>query len=595
MLNLRRLAVLGFITAVCGQIPSFARCAAPDEKSWPAPVKDFVEPKPGEHPRLFFRKAEVPALRKRAETPEGKMIVARTKALLDGAEKVRDNDAYTLWDGAAFGFLYVLTGDQKYADLSRQSVDLALNGKPDRDKRYGVNPPDEPMRAGPSLYAIALAYDLSYDGWDDTYRQKIVNWIQTGKQKCKKRGGDVSLERLSLNPDNPNKISNHFALQVGGAGLTILAIKGDPGVDDKQLLKYQEGVDRNARKVLTQDFGESGYFGEHAGPGVIASTWTFIPWLQAQRVCAGRDWITPHPTGEWLSLRYVMETVNPGEGPFTLGPNWTGVSRDTGYGSDFLLQAGGSHSAYFCQGFGAIREERRPAMLWVYKTFVEPTESTIYKDLLKPEEKSFDVFSYPHRGMFALVNWPFGVEPRNPAEVLPKVAQDPTMGHYVFRNQWKDADDIAVGVLFGSRTVQKELTQNRIMIRGLKMRLSFGTLTGKEGMATTCVAAEDGSGVCSGGGNSIGVDYSQASGADALIVVVGPAADGKLTGNAGPKTKVQTVTAGKTKFAILSLSTGDHPEAKVDGEKVILSGQGISFDGNRIVFEKMAKLSSPKK
>jgi hypothetical protein len=190
--------------------------------------------------------------------------------------------------------------------------------------------------------------------------------------------------------------------------------------------------------------------------------------------------------------------------------------------------------------------------------------------------------------MFALVNWPIGVEPRNPAELLPKVAQDATMGHNVFRNQWKDADDIAVGVLFGSRCLKGEKFDNRIMVRGLKMRLSFCKLAGLEGMKTSCVPAEDGSGVCSGEGNSVGVDYSKASGAEALIVVAGPAADGKLAGNPGPKAKVFTGTAGKTPYAILSLSNGVHPEPKLEGTKVTIGGQMIDFDGGNIAFGKMA-------
>lgn len=37
--------------------------AAQSDTPWPAPVKDWVEPEPGEHPRLFFRKSDIPALR----------------------------------------------------------------------------------------------------------------------------------------------------------------------------------------------------------------------------------------------------------------------------------------------------------------------------------------------------------------------------------------------------------------------------------------------------------------------------------------------------------------------------------------------------
>ncbi len=40
-----------------------------DDSAWPAPVSGFVPPQPGEHPRLLFRKADLPALRKKAGNP----------------------------------------------------------------------------------------------------------------------------------------------------------------------------------------------------------------------------------------------------------------------------------------------------------------------------------------------------------------------------------------------------------------------------------------------------------------------------------------------------------------------------------------------
>ena len=45
--------------------------AAADGQPWPAPVPGFTAPEPGEHPRLFFRKADLPEIKGRAATPEG--------------------------------------------------------------------------------------------------------------------------------------------------------------------------------------------------------------------------------------------------------------------------------------------------------------------------------------------------------------------------------------------------------------------------------------------------------------------------------------------------------------------------------------------
>ena len=86
---------------------------------WPAPVPGWVPVKPGEHPRLFFRNADLPALRKRARTREGKAILDRLRFLLGGGEAMpavvsrsrrfnedggkMDAGAYTLSHAAGFG------------------------------------------------------------------------------------------------------------------------------------------------------------------------------------------------------------------------------------------------------------------------------------------------------------------------------------------------------------------------------------------------------------------------------------------------------------------------------------------------------------
>ena len=58
--------------------------AAESAGSWPAPVAGFKAPVAGEHPRLFFRKGDLPELKKRAQTPEGQAIIKRLGLLLDG-------------------------------------------------------------------------------------------------------------------------------------------------------------------------------------------------------------------------------------------------------------------------------------------------------------------------------------------------------------------------------------------------------------------------------------------------------------------------------------------------------------------------------
>ena len=161
-------ALLGGIGFILGLGAPEATARDKKEAPWPASVKGFVAPKAGEHPRLFFRKSELPRIKKRAETAEGKAIVKRLRFLLNGGDgesmpaifnksgkayegKTKEppvGKTYTLWHGAGFGMLYQLTGDKKYADLGRQCVEKALSGQRDRDDRYSWVKPGGALRAG---------------------------------------------------------------------------------------------------------------------------------------------------------------------------------------------------------------------------------------------------------------------------------------------------------------------------------------------------------------------------------------------------------------------------------------------------------------
>ena len=63
-------------------------------QSFPAiSVSDWFHPVPGhqavapeEHPRLLFRKADLPALRARAETPEGQAMLKRLRYQLNAGD-----------------------------------------------------------------------------------------------------------------------------------------------------------------------------------------------------------------------------------------------------------------------------------------------------------------------------------------------------------------------------------------------------------------------------------------------------------------------------------------------------------------------------
>lgn len=174
-------------------------------KLWPAPVANFKPLAPGEHPRLLFRKHDLPVLRERAKTPEGQAILKRLRLLLGGGEQMptQFNNAtaaygggskvevggYTNWHGVGFGLLYQITGDAKYAELARQCVELARKGQRDRDQRYSYVRPGGKLRAGPSYAGVAMAYDLCYDAWEPAYRKALAAEMQNKVFRTHKTAG----------------------------------------------------------------------------------------------------------------------------------------------------------------------------------------------------------------------------------------------------------------------------------------------------------------------------------------------------------------------------------------------------------------------
>jgi hypothetical protein len=183
------LAAAGAATVLfLGAAPPCLAEAAPSPAAqaggpWPVPVADFAPPKPGEHPRLLFRKSDLAELKRRAATPEGQAILKRLRFLLNGGEGqsmpaakrpvdapygdksqeiLLPEGAYSIGHAAGYGLLYQLTGDQKYADLGKQCFEWAFQGVRDRDGkgRYSWKTPSGALRCGPSIGAYAIGYDL---------------------------------------------------------------------------------------------------------------------------------------------------------------------------------------------------------------------------------------------------------------------------------------------------------------------------------------------------------------------------------------------------------------------------------------------------
>lgn len=568
---------LRIVIAAVGVLPAVGTGAGESEepKPWPAAVAGHVPVKPGEHPRLFFRRKDLPSLRKRAATGEGKKIISRLKVLLGGGQtmpaaksplteayggKVKlPEGAYSISHAAGFGLLYQLTGRKKYADLGKRCFEWAWKGVRDRDPRgrYSWKWPGGALRAGPSLGWYAAGYDLCYDGWDEAFRRKVALAIQDYNE-----GKFMSLADLAQGKRH-HPASNHWGPQVGGAALALLAIMGDPGVDDKKVLALLEANSKCMIRNLTEGFGDHGFFPEGDGPGTISSDTAFVPALQAWRVAGGKDFICPRPNAQWLTMKWVMLTLPSGQvrPAFPHRGVYSHNVWDRMGGGD---GGGMSGNGTICQGFGAILQTQKPALLWTYNHCVRRGEPDY--DAIGP---------YPHRAILALVNWPFGMKEVSPAEVLPTAVEDKAAGFYMFRNRWRDEHDVVVTALLQDAKGYYRVKAGPIIVWGMGVRTTFPVAM--RGRPTYFKAGRAG-GVVSTASQSFAVDFSGASGADALLVMV--------AGSSGKGGKAVTVLVGDRKFTIMTLQKGRAPQPKVEGEKIIVGGQTISFDGKNIVLAK---------
>ncbi|MFP4354018.1 MAG: hypothetical protein ACLFUJ_02755 [Phycisphaerae bacterium] len=546
--------------------------AGAQESPWPADVEGFVEPKPGEHPRLLFRQSDLAEIRKRAKTPEGQRLVKRLEVLLNGthglslpehynnsskAYETKKKDfpvgTYTISHVAGYGMLYQITGDKVYAELGKECFEKALNFQRDVDDRYSFRNPGGALRAGPSLGWYALGYDLCYNGWDEQTRIKFAKAIAEYNE-----GRNQSLAEL-VRGSRHMPASNHWGMQVGGGALAVLAIMNDPGVDMKKikplLAESQKAMIRN----VTEGFGDGGFFNEGDGTGVMASHIVYLTAIQAWRVAGGKDFASPRPNVPNTVLKFVVQTLAVDDKPVF-------PSRGA-YDHNVWSRSGISGPGTFCMGFGVVDQKHKPALLWLY--------NRVSKKLDEAAGGPFETASeYPHRAILSLVNWPLDMKEADPAESVGLTLADRQKGEYRFfamRNRYQDANDILVTVQTQpTRGWHKSATSGQLWVWALGKQQKIGRLRGK---TSTWKPAADGSAILTVEGTSAAVDFSGASGAEGMIVMAGPGAEGDKSIELNGQT---------LKFSFYG---GKAPELSVSGGNVVAGKQRIAYDGTDLSLE----------
>ena len=429
---------------------------APAEEQWFQPVVGWQAPVAGEHPRLLLRRADIPALRARAAQPEGQAMLARLRVLLgEGGEALTTClnphphvgkhakgpaelpvGAFTAWHPCGFATLYLATGEARYAALARQALELLWSGQMDRDERYGWRA--EGLRLGPVLEGMALAYDLCYEAWDADFRaevvRRLIDYDPSGDGRFTLDG------MLSANRYPPG--SNHYGAYIGGQGMVALALRHDPGVDDRAVQRWLAAAHLGVVRNLSYGFGDQGGFAEGHHPSRLSANSGFVGLLQAMRCAAGRDYLLPDSPATAITRRWIHL--------LTIRDDRPAFPHHGVYGDDRFDAWGLSHGGDFATGFGAIEADLVPALLWTWRQCLagrqhEPAKS----GWLEPGADSHDIMTYPHRALYALINWPLDQETVNPQDRCPQILVDTVHGHLLVRERWQDSDDIIISLALG--------------------------------------------------------------------------------------------------------------------------------------------------
>ncbi len=123
----------------------------------------------------------------------------------------------------------------------------------------------------------------------------------------------------------------------------------------------------------------------------------------------------------------------------------------TVYGEDrammqsFNVGGGPLDADLYTRAFAFVPDRLKPAVLWSWNRSLAMAEAGKLRD-------PHGVIAH-HDGLskaMRFINYPLDMREQNPADVLPHVVVDKQKGGYVFRNRWKDGDDIVVQVFANS-------------------------------------------------------------------------------------------------------------------------------------------------
>ncbi|MEM8642808.1 MAG: hypothetical protein AAGG51_28920 [Cyanobacteria bacterium P01_G01_bin.54] len=363
---------------------------------------------PGEHPRLIVRRQDRAALRRKIATSDGKRILKRLQETLNTQPNYGGYAPNGGYYAAGYCFLSFLNEDVQAAAQGWQIVQQAIS-----------QPGPRLLEQSPIVAGVALAYDLCYPAWTVEQRKSVTTWLAQETA--------ILIAGTSDRGWNPHPISNWNARARGAAGLATLAILGEPAdslpadVDTETLGRWLKIAERNVQRFLTLGLGDRAFGSEGDHYTVEPMRFCVLPFLQAHKNVLGQD-ILQGSGGEWLLPQYLMRAI-----VVESQPTIPTYGRHRSSFSPALLPV----------GLHTVPHELLPGVLWVLnQQFGQPHNPTF--GIEWPSDAVSLLAAYPES--------PEPVEPQNPVQVWGRVLVDGQKGFYLFRDRWQDSQDFVASL-----------------------------------------------------------------------------------------------------------------------------------------------------
>ena len=494
-----------------------------------------------DHPRLLIDGKDLQALRAKVKNePYASMLKAMETELANSLEEAAGKPK-TDGGGLMYNFaprnqaaLYLLTGEQKYAADGEKICLEMVN-----EKDFWNNPGSKGLTRAAGALTVALAYDACQDAWAPTNRMLISQKLRFAADKLMASMGAGA---------NTRTANNWQAVRYGAAGLAALSSDEDGGD------KVAKDCYGQLKRHLTENLSENGWNPE--GVGYTNYPWGFTGPFGIAAAKAGigdlRTDVKKATMTFWAAMAGSV-AIPRGNGP----TGARGADGTSGLGLHGDLSDDNAH--YSPDGTGGLAffyapEKYRPGIKWMYDHLVGNDGS-----------KTFDTSA--GGGLYSILLYPHDLPAQNPAETCGLTYVDRQQGVAIFRNQFKDENDIVVLANAHSRQpagAHGGPDTNTFRILGLGSFWATGSGRGgaiggqtnlfpadpttfnhklpkgsppEFGKLTTVDFSANGGGTCTLDGTSmgvkdhvraLGVDFSGMSGAPAVIVNAETSGDGKF-------------------------------------------------------------------